>query len=477
MVHARDFCRLFGALPGLVGELVVEVDFLVVVDDAELGAGGAVSLVGDGVAVGEADGDALGAEGDAGGVVGVVEEEQAGFAAGFDFDIDFYGVGVAADGGGEDGGVFEGFAPGRELEEASAGLEALCVVFMPEAPLEAEFRRFKAVGGVGEWVLGVSCDGHGDGGVGGNFRLGAKPAVGGPFDGQEKELATEGAVAVLVAVDGEVPVAGWGVDQAAVAEAEPAVVAGLGVDDGVVGGPLPGAVGVAAAGADDGVAGGGSAGAAFGDVEVEIAIVFEEFGGFEAGAFHARGGGDGPGLEDFARGGFGGEAVGGEFDHLAAVGVEEATAVFGDVGGVDSGDAEVDGFRPGAGRVGGVDDEDVAVAGVIDVEVALVFAEIGGPDAAVELVQGSGYGTPVDEIERVPDEQAWSVFEAGVGEVEVVADADGAGVGVVSAEDRVVIDGGGLLGVGEGKAGLKREGKRCGGDALYESTAGNHGWT
>ena len=36
----------------------------------------------------------------------------------------------------------------------------------------------------------------------------------------------------------------------------------------------------------------------------------------------------------------------------------------------------------------------------------------------------------------MPDEQAGRVIEAGMGEIEIIADADGAGIGVVAAEDR-----------------------------------------
>ncbi len=42
MVHAGDFGGLGDASPGLVGGADVEVDLLVIVDDAEGGAGGLV---------------------------------------------------------------------------------------------------------------------------------------------------------------------------------------------------------------------------------------------------------------------------------------------------------------------------------------------------------------------------------------------------------------------------------------------------
>ncbi len=61
----------------------------------------------------------------------------------------------------------------------------------------------------------------------------------------------------------------------------------------------------------------------------------------------------------------------------------------------------------------------------------------------------------------MPDEQARSVVEAGVGEVEIVADADGAGVGVVAGDDGVGVGGAGL-GVREVSCGRERKagGKR-----------------
>ncbi len=314
---------------------------------------------------------------------GVVEEHEPRRAAGGDFDVDFDGVGVAADGRGEGRGVGERVALGLEHERAVAGGDARGIELMPEGPLQAEFGRFEVVRRVERRLLVRAGDGHGKrrGGLcaGGN----AEPAVGGPLDGQQEKLAAECAVAVLVGVDGHVPAAIGCVDEAAVAYIEPAIVARGGADDGIVGRPLPGALGVAAACGDDGVAGGGAGGSAFRDDEVEPALALEELGGFEAGALHARGGGDRPGIEDFARRRFDGEAVGVELGHEAASHVEKAAAVFRDVAGIDGADAEVDGLAPGAGGLVGVDDVELLVGGEVDVEAVLVLAKVGRPHAAV----------------------------------------------------------------------------------------------
>ncbi len=82
VVQAADFGRFADLLPALAGEAEAEIDFLVVVDDAQSGAGCALMLAAGGVAVGQAHADAVAVEQDAGGVLGIVEEQQAGGAAG-----------------------------------------------------------------------------------------------------------------------------------------------------------------------------------------------------------------------------------------------------------------------------------------------------------------------------------------------------------------------------------------------------------
>lgn len=81
-MHAADFGRFAGLLPALAGEAEVEIDFLVVVDDAQSGVGRAVLVAVRDVAVRQAHADALAIEQDAGRVLGIVEEQQAGGAAG-----------------------------------------------------------------------------------------------------------------------------------------------------------------------------------------------------------------------------------------------------------------------------------------------------------------------------------------------------------------------------------------------------------
>jgi len=171
----------------------------------------------------------------AGAVVGVVEEDKTGGAAGVDFDVDLDGVGVASDCSREDGGVGDGFAAGLKLERAVTSLEAGGIELAPEAPLETQLGGGEVVRRIAERLLNRAGDGHGDGGVGVDAGRYPEPAVVGPLDGQQEELAAEGAVAVLVGVDGHVPLAGGGIDQPAVADGEPSIVAGAGVGDGVVG--------------------------------------------------------------------------------------------------------------------------------------------------------------------------------------------------------------------------------------------------
>jgi hypothetical protein len=66
-------------------------------------------------------------------------------------------------------------------------------------------------------------------------------------------------------------------------------------------------------------------------------------------------------------------------------------------------------------------DHDAMICGEIDVEVALVLAEVRRPDIAVVAAKGRGDGTPVDEVARVVNDETGSEVEAGVREIEVVA--------------------------------------------------------
>ena len=119
-------------------------------------------------------------------------------------------------------------------------------------------------------------------------------------------------------------------------------------------------------------------------------------------------------------------------------------------------------------------DAQAAVCREVDVEVVLVLAEVGSPDRAVVAPQSRSHGAPVDQVARMPDEQAWSVVEAGVGEIEVVADADGAGVRVVAAKDGIVVDGS-WFGQSEGALRSGSDGDGGGGSIQSKASAGEHG--
>src|ERR1017187_2273566 len=106
----------------------------------------------------------------------------------------------------------------------------------------------------------------------------------------------------------------------------------------------------------------------------------------------------------------------------------------------------------------GMDHAQAVVGGEVDVEAAFVLAEIRGVDVTDVAMQGGGDGPPVHQIGGAPDEQAGSIIEAGVGKEELATDANRAGVGVVSAQNRVAIDRVGLgqkpaRGGGQGEGG------------------------
>src|ERR1035438_1118227 len=150
VVHAADFGRFAGLLPALAGEAEVEIDFLVVVDDAQSSPRCALLLAAGDVAVGYAHADALAVQQDAGRVLGIVEKQQAGGAAGGDLDVNFDGIGVAADRGGESGTVGQRTAARLQVQHALAGRKARLVELVPEGPLQAEFGAGEVVRGVGE---------------------------------------------------------------------------------------------------------------------------------------------------------------------------------------------------------------------------------------------------------------------------------------------------------------------------------------
>ena len=83
-------------------------------------------------------------------MLGIVEEQQAGGAAGGDLGVNFNGVGVAADRSGESGTVGRRTAARLQVQHALAGREVRRVELVPEGPLQAEFGAGKAVRGVGQ---------------------------------------------------------------------------------------------------------------------------------------------------------------------------------------------------------------------------------------------------------------------------------------------------------------------------------------
>ncbi len=229
---------------------------------------------------------------------------------------------------------------------------------------------------------------------------------------------------------------------------------------------------MAAARADDQVTGRGSSGSSFGDRQIVVAVVLQNFGSFEACALHARGERHRPRLEHNARRYFHCESIGGEFGHLSTSHVEQAAAIFRNVRGIDGVDAEIDGIAPRASRMIGVHDAQAVVRREVNVIAALVLAEIRSPNASVIPMQSRSHGTPVDEIARMPDQQSRCVVEAGVRHEEVVADADRARVRMISAENRVAV------GCGRGLRQQRvRRNRYCGRDergVLEKAAASSH---
>ena len=177
--------------------------------------------------------------------------------------------------------------------------------------------------------------------------------------------------------------------------------------------------------------------AAFRNVQIEVAVVLHHLWTFQAGTFHARRGGHGPGLENHPRRHLHGQAIGVQLGHSAAGHIEKAPAILGNVRRIDCLDAQIDRLAPRAGRVIGMDNLQAARGRKINIEVVLILAQIRSPDRPVVAMKRRSNRTPVDKIRRVPDKKPRSVIEAGVREVEVIPYANGTAVRVVAAENGV----------------------------------------
>src|SRR6185437_5271192 len=138
--------------------------------------------------------------------------------------------------------------------------------------------------------------------------------------------------------------------------------------------------------------------------------------------------------------------------------------------------AQADGIAPRPLGPVRMDDVQFPASRKIDVEVALILAEIRGPHDAGILVQRGGHRPPVDQVLRVPDDQPGYVVEARVREIEVIAYADGACVRMVAAEDRVA-ERRRPRGLCKGKAcaGWQCESSRKGGRVGDEASSRQHG--
>ncbi len=80
---------------------------------------------------------------------------------GGDLDVNFDGIGVAADRGGESGTVGQRTAARLQVQYALAGREARGVELVPEGPLQAEFGAGEAVRGIGQGQLASAGNRHG----------------------------------------------------------------------------------------------------------------------------------------------------------------------------------------------------------------------------------------------------------------------------------------------------------------------------
>jgi hypothetical protein len=70
----------------------------------------------------------------------------------------------------------------------------------------------------------------------------------------------------------------------------------------------------------------------------------------------------------------------------------------------------------------------------------LILAEVRSPDRSVIAMKRCSNRLPINEISRVPDQESRGVIETRVSEVEVIAYANGAAVGVVATKDGIAID-------------------------------------
>src|ERR1035437_231864 len=197
---------------------------------------------------------------------------------------------------------------------------------------------------------------------------------------------------------------------------------------------------MAAACGDDGMARGGAGRSALSNIHIKVAAVLKNFWTFEAGALHARSGGHWPGVDDDLRRQLYRKTIGVELGHSAASHVQEAPAVFSNVGRVDGTDAEINGLAPGAGRVIGMHNLQVPCGWEIKVEMLLILAEVRSPDRSVVTMKCCSNQPPVNEISRVPDQEPGSVIKTRVSEVEVISHADRTAVRVVATKDGIAID-------------------------------------
>ena len=279
---------------------------------------------------------------------------------------------------------------------------------------------------------------------------GHRPAVPGPVDGFEEDLAAELLVVALVAVVDDVPLAARALDEGAVA-ARPPGLGGVGAaQERVVGHVLPGAVDGARARHDDHVPGGGPGGAADGGDEVVPAVAHEVLGPLQGVGLDDPVLGVAPAVVDVGDGAGGGQAVAGQAHAVDAAEEQVALAVLADgVARVDvAADAQVDGLGPLALDVVGPDDGDGGGVharpggrheGDVHVEAALVLDQVGGEDAAPGVRAGGADRLPVDEVGRAPQDEGGAGLEGGEGEVVDVPHAQDGGVGAVAAHDGVAV--------------------------------------
>ena len=287
-------------------------------------------------------------------------------------------------------------------------------------------------------------------GVGEVAAAGRRPAVLGPVDRFEEDLAAQPLGAPFVGVVDDVPLAAGTLEQGAV----PARVPGLGgvgaAQERVGGHVLPGAVDGARARHDDHVPGGGPGGAADGGDEVVPPVAHHVLGPLQGVGLDDPVGGVVPAVVDALGPAVGGQAVGGQAHAVDAVEEQVALPVLADgVTGVDvaaqpgvegavplpldvvaphDGDGGLIHARPRGGHEG---DVHVVAAGVLD--------QVGGEDAAPRLGAGGADGLPVHEVGRAEQDEGGTGLEGGEGHVVGLAHAQERGVGVVASHDGVAV--------------------------------------